>query len=191
MAIALAFLMRYWRDTLIGVLLIGLLLAWHSHNVALVERGKALERLRVSDSTIVVLQNQKARIDTVYRRDTMRLRSAQIQQRCATHCLRTSTTQRSCSGTLSRRTQRSRPAKKHCRPVNRPKQYSPRNGIRGRQGLSPSLLLVLLGVIGDPTSYGVRSAPRLATSLTAERITAPYKGYCSGEKYFFLFNQKT
>jgi hypothetical protein len=74
MAIALAFLMRYWRDTLIGVLLIGLLLAWHSHNVALVERGKALERLRVSDSTIVVLQNQKARIDTVYRRDTMRLR---------------------------------------------------------------------------------------------------------------------
>jgi hypothetical protein len=48
-------------------------LEWHAHNSAERDRGIALERARVADSLLSVNAIQIARVDTVYRRDTIRL----------------------------------------------------------------------------------------------------------------------
>ena len=69
----LAFVIRYWREGLLLAATIVLLGAWHSHNVALTERGQAIERARVADSTLAALRPQLAHVDTLVVHDTVRV----------------------------------------------------------------------------------------------------------------------
>jgi hypothetical protein len=84
-------LLRYWREAVIGILLIVLMAACHSRDNALVERGKAEVRAHTADSLLstnaiaiapvvdrlvhdtvrVTDLLRRIRIDTVQRRDTV------------------------------------------------------------------------------------------------------------------------
>lgn len=67
------FLLKYWRESLIGLLLVVAVTAWHAHDTALVERGKAQEKYRVADSALKALKPALARTDTQLVHDTVTL----------------------------------------------------------------------------------------------------------------------
>lgn len=70
MIVALA--LRYWQvPALVAAVGFGAY-QWHEHNASEVEKGKALERARVADSTLAVVAKAKARVDTVTIRDSVR-----------------------------------------------------------------------------------------------------------------------
>ena len=69
----LALLLRYWHVAALAALLAFGAFEWHEHNAAEVAKGRAEERARVADSTLKALKPQLARVDTVYRRDTVTL----------------------------------------------------------------------------------------------------------------------
>lgn len=69
----LTLLLRYWRELGIAVLALGLVGACHQRDQAIRAQGVATERMRVADSTLTALRPQLARVDTIYRRDTIRL----------------------------------------------------------------------------------------------------------------------
>lgn len=65
--------LTYWREGLIAVAVLAIVGACHSRDVAIRERGIAEERSRVADSLLTVNATELVRVDTVYRRDTLRL----------------------------------------------------------------------------------------------------------------------
>jgi hypothetical protein len=71
--IAFALLTKYWQiAALVGALSFGAVM-WHEHNVAEQELGAARERVHTLDSLRTVNAQQIGHVDTLYRRDTLRL----------------------------------------------------------------------------------------------------------------------
>lgn len=72
----IALLLHYWQAaTLVAALSFGAL-EWHLHNQSEIEKGQAIERMRVADSTLKAIKPQMARVDTLIVRDTVRVRVA-------------------------------------------------------------------------------------------------------------------
>ena len=57
-------LLKYWRELGLAILAVVLFGMWRSREHALVERGRAIERVRVADSALAVLRSALARADT-------------------------------------------------------------------------------------------------------------------------------
>jgi hypothetical protein len=74
MIISLA--LRFWRESLIVVLLAAAVLAWRARDAALLERGVAQERSRVADSVLAAVRPRLAASDTAVVHDTVRVRGA-------------------------------------------------------------------------------------------------------------------
>ncbi len=71
--IALSLVGSYWREAAVMTLAGGIWLAIHQRDAANVERGRAMERLRASDSTLQVLTAQRPKIVYEFVHDTLRL----------------------------------------------------------------------------------------------------------------------
>lgn len=69
-------LLRFWREASIGALVLIVVAACHARDVAIAERGRALERVRVADSTLAVVRPALTRVETKLVRDTVRVRVA-------------------------------------------------------------------------------------------------------------------
>jgi len=69
----LLLLLKYWQYAALASLLAFGAFEWHEHNTAEQAKGRADERARVADSTLKAVHQQEARVDTVYRRDTVTL----------------------------------------------------------------------------------------------------------------------
>ncbi len=69
----LALIARYWSTALLAGVALALVVSIHSCNAEHIATGRALERSRVADSALAELAKAKAKTDTVYRRDTLRL----------------------------------------------------------------------------------------------------------------------
>lgn len=66
-------LLRYWREGLLGLAAIVIVVAYRSKLAAERAEGIAMERSRVADSTLKAITPQLARAESVYVRDTIRL----------------------------------------------------------------------------------------------------------------------
>ncbi len=69
----IALLLKFWQPSLVAVALGFGALMWHEHNVAEVDRGVALERARVADSTLKSLKPLTAKAETLFVHDTVKL----------------------------------------------------------------------------------------------------------------------
>lgn len=69
----LALLLRYWKEAAIVGLVLGLVAMCHARDNALVQRGQALQRAHVADSTLRAVTPKLARVDTLLVRDTVRV----------------------------------------------------------------------------------------------------------------------
>ena len=65
----LALLLRYWKEAVIVALVLGLVAMCHARDRALIQRGEALQRAHVADSTLKAVTPKLARVDTL--RDTL------------------------------------------------------------------------------------------------------------------------
>lgn len=70
--LALQYLTKYWQAALIAVLLASGIAMFKARDRALVERGQAIEQARLADSVLTTTRASLARVDTLYRRDTLR-----------------------------------------------------------------------------------------------------------------------
>lgn len=73
MTLLLSLLKSYYREVALFALAAALAAGWHVYRVSLIDRGVALERARVADSTLAVLRPQLAHRDTVLVHDTARV----------------------------------------------------------------------------------------------------------------------
>lgn len=64
--------LRFWKEALIAALLLTAVGMCHARDNALKAKGAAEERIKRADSVLVVLRQQKARIDTQFIHDTLR-----------------------------------------------------------------------------------------------------------------------
>ncbi len=71
-----ALALKYWQTGLVGAAIVFGGIMWHEHNVAEVEKGQALERIRVADSTLKAIRPAMARVDTLLVHDTVKVRVA-------------------------------------------------------------------------------------------------------------------
>lgn len=67
------YFLKYWKAGLIAILVVTAIVLFKQRDTALVQRGKALERTRVADSTLKVLRPMLLRYDSALIASTARL----------------------------------------------------------------------------------------------------------------------
>lgn len=70
----LALMLKYWKEGAVVALVILLSVLWHQKTQALVREGRALEQVRVADSTLIAERPKFAKVDTLVVRDTVTVR---------------------------------------------------------------------------------------------------------------------
>ena len=69
----LTLLVRYWRETAILAFALTIWWAIHQRDQANIARGHAEERARVADSTLRLVAEQRPKIDTIWRHDSVKV----------------------------------------------------------------------------------------------------------------------
>lgn len=74
--IALTLLLRFWRESLIAVLIVGLIASCVSRDHRIAARAVAQEHSRQADSVLGVVTPRLAKVETLFVRDTVKVRVA-------------------------------------------------------------------------------------------------------------------